>query len=355
MSVETTAAMDYTLHLPLPEDKIINDITAQKVVSITSTPEHTVDNSRSQPQMLWEGPLDGGSDQDFEIEYHIKTNEIVCDISHETSGTIGDIPIVIHNGKDKNLFLRDAWPVQDYHDDPGVDSDSDGIDDERDVDDDNDGVVDKYRIEPSNPEIQDLLDEILNWAGVSGSGPSSDLNVWRVTDAIYRYLRSSNGVKYPTSAESQSDFLTYGGLPKWATACYNDGRGDCDDQSILFISLCRAAGIPAWMEFGFLYNDMSGEFGGHGWANVFVPMENGDYETPEVDVAGSQFFTRNMGKFTEWIDDCEPGYFGTGTEEYTWNPGSLEQHYMIWYYSYSGAAPSIQTSEEIELVKYEVK
>jgi hypothetical protein len=107
------------------------------------------------------------------------------------------------------------------------------------------------------------------------------------------------------------------------------------------------------MEFGYLYNSQMEEFGGHGWANVFVPMEDGDYETPEVDMAGSQFFTRNMGKFTEWIDDCTPGYFGTGTEQYTWNPGSLEQHYMIWYYSYSGATPSIQTSEQIEVIKFD--
>jgi hypothetical protein len=303
--------------------------------------------------MLWEEHMDGGSDQDFEIEYHIKTNEIVWEIGVDTSGKVGDIPIVIHDGNDKNLFLRDAWPVQDYNDDPGVDSDGDGILDERDVDDDNDGIIDKYRIEPGNSEIQDLLEEILNWAGISNSGPSSDINVWRVTDAIYRYLRSPHGVKYSSSAESQSDFLTYGGLPKWATACYNDARGDCDDQSILFISLCRAAGIPAWMEFGYLYNSQMEEFGGHGWANVFVPMEDGDYETPEVDMAGSQFFTRNMGKFTEWIDDCTPGYFGTGTEQYTWNPGSLEEHYMIWYYSYSGATPSIQTSEQIEVIKFD--
>ena len=354
-SLDTTAAIDYTLHLPLPEDKIIDDVTVQKVVSVESDPKYTVDNSRSQPHMLWEDHLDGGKSQDFQIEYHIKTNEMVWDISHETSGTVGDIPIVIHDGNDKNQFLTDAWPVEDYNDDPGIDSDGDGIDDERDVDDNNDGVVDKYRIEPSNPEIQDLLDVILNWAGVSDSGPSSDLNVWRVTDAIYRYLRSSEGVTYSTSAQAQSDYLTYGSLPKWATACYNDGHGDCDDQSILFISLCRAAGVPAWMEFGFLYNNQKEEFGGHGWASVFVPMANGDSKTPEVDVAGSQFFTRNMGKFSEWTDDCKPGQFGTGSEQYTWQSGSLEEHYMIWFYTYSGATPSISTSEDIELVKFEVE
>jgi hypothetical protein len=188
ISLETTEPIDYTLRLPLPEDKIINEITTQKVVSITSTPEHTLDNSRSQPQMLWEEHMDGGSDQDFEIEYHIKTNEIVWEIGVDTSGKVGDIPIVIHNGYDKNLFLRDAWPVQDYHDDPGVDSDSDGIDDECDVDDDNDGIIDKYRIEPNNPEIQDLLDEILNWAGISDSGPSSDINVSIVISVLHMEL-----------------------------------------------------------------------------------------------------------------------------------------------------------------------
>jgi hypothetical protein len=356
MSIETSRPIDYTYNLSLPEDKIINDITVQNVVSIDTTPAHAVDDTGSQPQMRWEGHLDGGNSLDIEIKYHIKTNEIIWDIDRDTSGTISDIPTIIHNGYDKNLFLRDAWPVKDYNDDPGVDSDSDGITDEQDVDDDNDGKVDKYRIEPSNPEIQDLLDDILIWAGISNSGLTSDLNVWNVADAIYRYLRTSeNKIEYPTSAESQSDYYTYGGLPKWATACFDDKRGDCDDQSILFISLCRAAGIPAWMESGFLYNGLRGDIDGHGWANILVPLKNSGFKTPEVDVAGSQFFARNAGRFTEWIDDCIPGKFGTGTDQHSWLPGSLEEHYISWRYTYTGSPPSIQTSEKIELVKCEVK
>ena len=137
-----------------------------------------------------------------------------------------------------------------------------------------------------------------------------------------------------------------------ATGCFEDKRGDCDDQSILFMSLCRAAGIPAWLKFGFMRSSFTDKWSGHSSANFYAPLKEGSYETPMVDLAGSQFLTRQADRFTEWTDVCVPGQFGTGLEQYEWQPGSLEQHYIVWQYSYSGSTPKIQISEEINLISY---
>jgi hypothetical protein len=355
LSIETDQPIDYSLYIPKPGDVEIDDIMVQEVVSIETTPRFTQGTGDFSDRMVWQGSLGPGGTEEIVITYNIKTKSIEWDnIGYKTSGKVSDIPNRIQNGYDKNLFLRDAWPVRDYNDDPNVDSDNDGIMDERDVDDDNDGKIDKYRIEPSNPEIQDLLNDILSWADISNSGPSSDLNVWQVTDAIYRYLRTSeNKVNYPTEEEAYYDNINYGGNPKWATGCFDDRRGDCDDQSILYISLCRAAGIPAWLQIGALYNFWTSEWEGHGWANIYVPLDDSEYNTPMVDVVNNLYKKRDPNRFSEWIDDGIPGRFGTGQYQYEWEPSTLEQHYIAWSYTYSGSPPSISTGEEFKSLFYE--
>ena len=48
--------------------------------------------------------------------------------------------------------------------------------------------------------------------------------------------------------------------------------GDCDDLSVLYISLCRSIGIPARLISGYLIEERNGEVlaVGHAWAEVFV-------------------------------------------------------------------------------------
>jgi hypothetical protein len=64
-------------------------------------------------------------------------------------------------------------------------------------------------------------------------------------------------------------------------------RGDCDDQAILLISLCRIIGIPAYLQIGSIYSpevdnetstgwnghveNIQNRIGWHGWAMVYIP------------------------------------------------------------------------------------
>ena len=82
--------------------------------------------------------------------------------------------------------------------------------------------------------------------------------------------------------------IVYGTLdvPRYPNETFLQHTGDCDDQANLLISLCRAAGIPAYLQVGCIYmpgthatsSYWNGQWistltriGWHGWAMVYVP------------------------------------------------------------------------------------
>ncbi len=75
-------------------------------------------------------------------------------------------------------------------------------------------------------------------------------------------------------------------LPWYANETFSEKRGDCDDQAILLITLCRICQIPAYLQVGCIYipevdyletywedhvTVVSKRIGWHGWALVYVP------------------------------------------------------------------------------------
>ncbi|MEM4520551.1 MAG: transglutaminase-like domain-containing protein [Candidatus Bathyarchaeia archaeon] len=75
-------------------------------------------------------------------------------------------------------------------------------------------------------------------------------------------------------------------VPRYPNETINQRLGDCDDQANLLITLCRAVGIPAYLQIGCIYIPglhrsfvyWSGHLmirqtgiGWHGWAMVYVP------------------------------------------------------------------------------------
>ena len=75
-------------------------------------------------------------------------------------------------------------------------------------------------------------------------------------------------------------------VPKYPNETIFSHRGDCDDQANLLITLCRAIGIPAYLQIGCIYIPQynvnrtywSGHLifkqervGWHGWAMVYIP------------------------------------------------------------------------------------
>jgi len=75
-------------------------------------------------------------------------------------------------------------------------------------------------------------------------------------------------------------------VPLYPNETLAGGKGDCDDQAILFITLCRIRKIPSYLQIGYIYdptiviNETRWEgharifqkgIGGHGWAMTYIP------------------------------------------------------------------------------------
>ena len=220
--------------------------------------------------------------QEIVIDYHIISYTHDWDVySPSEYGTVEDI-----DQSYVDRYVKQEWVIDD---------DRDG---EADNPDDGFGNTIGYRIDPLNPEIQRLAHELAD----------GKKTAYGKAKAFYNYLHSN--IAYPTSSQMEVDGQRYNFLPKYCTGPLADGRGDCDDQSITFISLCRAVGIPAWLELGYLFEQSSQKWGGHGWANVFLPLPDSErgYMIAPVDVVNSQFLFRGAYRFTDAVDNGDEGY-----------------------------------------------
>ncbi|OYT45138.1 hypothetical protein B6U90_03975 [Thermoplasmatales archaeon ex4484_6] len=209
---------------------------------------------------------------EFSASFDMELHTYEWKISEEDSGTIDDIPMNF-----TRTYLSDAWPV---------------LRDNQVVDDDHDGIPDHYRYNPSDPRISSIASQVT----------SGEDTVLGKVKAIYEWI--TDHFNYTTSEQRLRDAQIYGDMPKWATGCLSDWYGDCDDQSLLMASMCRAVGIPAWLEIGFLYDQLKDEWGGHGWFNVVIPLKDGsDFVVAPIDPVNSEFLFRDPFRITDWIDN----------------------------------------------------
>ncbi len=82
--------------------------------------------------------------------------------------------------------------------------------------------------------------------------------------------------------------ISYGSFetPRYPNETIASGRGDCDDQAILLVTMCRILGVPALLQLGMVFNEgITGDkvswgghlstsqkgVGWHGWALVYIP------------------------------------------------------------------------------------
>lgn len=122
-------------------------------------------------------------------------------------------------------------------------------------------------IDPNNSDIQEISSEIYNNASSDNSFiVAKELFKWLKDNTNYKTHLISNYVQ-PTS--ETLDCKT----------------GDCDDLSFLYISLCRAVGIPSRFIRGFLVDEVT--LIPHAWVEVFVGEELGNDGWIPVECAGT--------------------------------------------------------------------
>ena len=124
-----------------------------------------------------------------------------------------------------------------------------------------------------------------------------DADQLRILKNIFDYIE--NNYKYQKSS-----------VPKSCPDTIVGKVGDCDDFSILFSSIARAAGIPAWLELGIIpaFIDASSgcdlrDWGGHAWVNAVVPLNDGTFTIVNIDLANSYFMWLPPYRISDWVDN----------------------------------------------------
>lgn len=313
-----------TLHLPLYinfENTEVQKLVSEPIIDI----EGVKPNFKERDGILeWTAVIGRGETHTYKITYHMIVTTIIWDLSPATVGSIDDIPEALKSAYIKNDWLQGDMDgdnrVDQYFEDVnrngildvGEDRDGDGnLDIDEDLDDD--GKYD-YRIYPDATPIRDLA---LRIAG-------DKTNVYQILEAIYNYMETH--LTYPTPEQMQYDAYMHYNMPKTALETLKDGYGDCDDQALVFISLCRALGIPAWLESGALYDKHRNFWCGHGWVRVYLPLLNGGGEEAaggggtwaNVDVVNKMFLKRDPNRFSDWVDDG--------------SPNAIEEYYTLWQF-----------------------
>lgn len=265
--------MDYQVDIPTPQDIGSNETLLQDVRQVlpTPTPDDYDEKYGGYQWMLW-NRTDVMSTQTLRIKYSIYTESAIWSMDSSDSGTVNDYYPEWSGLMDKyGNKSRDEW-----------------------------------KILPSDPQITALSDQLTQ----------GKVTVYDKLRAIFDYL--NDNFEYETARQ---------GEPKLCTVTLNDRFGDCDDQSVLFISLARAANLPCKLEFGALYNQQQDEWGGHAWVKVYIPLYTGELYWYNIDIVNDHFLFRDAFRFSEWESDGN----GTHLEDYYYSMGINFNYEEIYY------------------------
>ncbi len=290
--------LEYTLSMTVPKNIEINDNEIQKVIKFDSKNSHIKGKLNETSDLVyWKGTITGQQKVEIRVTYHMKSFTADWNINAQNTANIDKVPEAYTIN-----YTGDRWEV--YNDNPSTPRPRPY----RDID--NDSMVPDYRIEPNNPLLNSLAKHLVG----------KEKNVYMMAFKIYDFLDrggsfenvtygwEGGGFAYPTPKQMDLDHARFFGKPKPAYTTLHDGYGDCDDQAILFITMCRAVGIPAWLEAGALYNQFEAitnpddAWEGHGWAKMLAPMKNGDFEEPIVDPVNDLFLKRDANRYSDWED-----------------------------------------------------
>lgn len=254
--------MDYDVDLPTPKDiPNATDPWLQDVKSVTTnpSPDETENKYPNYEWMKWEAQ-NVASTRQFSITYSIHTESAIWTVDPSESGTVEDIP----------KWLRDKY---------------------------GNTTRDEWVIIPDDPQVKALSDQLCE----------GKLTVFAKYQALFDYLNEN--FEYQTTRR---------GEPKYCYETLASQRGDCDDQSVLFISLARAQGLPTWLEFGALYNQKENSWGGHAWIRAYIPYYYGGGHVFNIDIVNDHFLFRDAFRFSEWESDGN----GTHLKDYYFSYGS---------------------------------
>jgi hypothetical protein len=249
--------INYDIDICEPSSIVQNGYAIQNVTSIEYSPEVSFSETRYDNSWIgWNGTsISGDGSRTFRATYQVTVYTHIWDIDKGSSLTLDDIPRSI-----QDMYLHDEWAVTDLS-----------------------GNTVGYRIDMSSPTMVSAARSIVG----------NETNTYQILRDIYDWITAN--VRYSTD--------TSGGEPQSAAETLQSRSGDCDDQSILFCSLARAAGVPAWLQMGALYVSADDSWGGHGWLQAYIPLSSGGGENVTIDVVNKDFLVFQPNRFVDFTDD----------------------------------------------------
>ncbi len=202
--------VNYTCFVPQPINGYISNLS---VIGNYSYNDLKIGSNRI---ITWSFDENGRKNIKIGIEVSVKTNAFLVDLDSTKYLDIKNISMDI-----KRKYCRDQ------------------------------SIENKTLIQPSDLEIKNLAYSL----------KISD-NAFEVAKSIFEWLKeNTNYVYHPQQS-----------LPQSAKETLNLKSGDCDDLSILYISLCRAVGIPSRLVRGYLIEEKNGKYIAtpHAWAEIYV-------------------------------------------------------------------------------------
>ncbi len=272
--------VNYSLDIPIPDNLEYGGNRLQQVMGIDIDPPETSSVQKyGNSWKIWEGgSMQGTETFTVTITYEMKMSTVVWDYEDGQVDDRSEIPAPL-----KDNYLGDEWEI----------------------------IV-------SDPDVQSKAQQIVG----------NETNVKVILKSIFDWV--IDNVDYP--------LVTSGSEPQNSTETLHSLEGDCDDQAILFCSLARAVGVPAWLHLGVLYDPVLDRWGGHGWVETYIPLKEGGGKRVVIDTVNEDFMVWGPNRFVEFIDD--------GNETH------LEDYYQQFHSSYypstypSGGSPTFDVSFE---------
>jgi hypothetical protein len=113
-----------------------------------------------------------------------------------------------------------------------------------------DALADDPLVQATHPRIVQKSAEII------GDAATPWAKVQRLNNWLYENIEKKSVISVPS-----------------ALAVLESLEGDCNEHTVLYAALARAAGIPTRIAIGLVYSDTIGGFGYHAWPEVYLEQE----------------------------------------------------------------------------------
>lgn len=216
------------VHLPLPVER--QQIHSLKIHSITPQPAHMPDTTDGMPTVYFEVPAEKG--QIFSAEYQFENILRYHDLTKVDPDAVWKD--FIENGypEDTHPYLREHAP----------------------------NIV-------FTPYLQALAAEL----------KGNESNPLRIARAMYDYI---------TCNLTYTFVRDYASIDVIADHMAVNRKGDCGMQALLFITLCRIAGVPARWQSGLAAEP--GDIGEHDWAQFYLPSVGWVFVDPSFGMSAKR-------------------------------------------------------------------